>query len=60
MISKSGRQVFANEGRVKGYNATLQRYDEDKVVVIVLANLDTQVDAKIASELAAAALTAPQ
>ena len=60
VISKSGRHVFANEGRVKGYNATLQRYDEDKVVVIVLANLDTQVDAKIASEFAAAALTARQ
>jgi len=57
-VSPSGRHVFANEGRVPGSNASLQYYSEDKLVIAVLANLDTQVDALIARDLARAALEA--
>ena len=57
-VSASGRHVFANEGRVPGSNAALQYYSEDKLVIAVLVNLDTQVDALIARDLARAALGA--
>ena len=56
VVSPSGKHVFANEGRVPGWNAALQYYSEDKLVIAVLANLDTQVDALIARDLARAAL----
>ncbi len=58
VVSPSGRHVFANEGRVPGWNASLQYYAEDKLVIAVLANLDTQKDAIIARDLARAALSA--
>jgi cyanophycinase len=58
VVSPSGKHVFANEGRVPGSNAALQYYAEDKLVIAVLANLDTQVDALIARDLARAALAA--
>jgi hypothetical protein len=54
--TSSWRRVFANEGRISGFNATLEAYLDDGVVVVVLANLDTQGDSKIASQHASAAL----
>jgi len=42
----------------RGWNAALQYYSEDKLVIAVLVNLDTQVDALIARDLARAALGA--
>ena len=52
-----GRRCMAANGRSPGFTATLQRYIDDRVTVIVLANTySTSTQAPIAADLAALAL----
>lgn len=52
-----GRRCMAANGRSPGFTATLQRYIDDQVTVIVLANTySTVTQAPIAADLAALAL----
>lgn len=48
--------VYANDGRIPGScNAALRYYADDKLVVVVLSDLDNQVDNALARDLAAVA-----
>jgi len=53
VVSAGGHRVFANDGRVPGSgNASFRYYVDEKLVVIVLSDLDTQVDNAVARDLA--------
>lgn len=54
--SASGRRVFANSGRLRGWSSVLEVYPDEKLTIVVLADGDTQLDDEIARELAMMAL----
>jgi hypothetical protein len=53
--TKGGRKVIQHGGGIEGFNTELAYYPEDRLTVAVLANLNGQASADIASKLAAIA-----
>lgn len=54
MIRKQfDRQLQTHQGGINGFRATIDRYPDDKLTVVVLSNLETAPVEKIARELAA-------
>jgi CubicO group peptidase (beta-lactamase class C family) len=51
----NGRKVIRHGGGIEGFNTELDYYPDDKLTVVVLANLNGQAPGEIATKLAAAA-----
>ena len=52
--AKDGRKVIEHGGGIEGFNTSLSYWPEDKLTVIVLANLNGRAPGEIAGKLAAA------
>jgi CubicO group peptidase (beta-lactamase class C family) len=50
--SKGGRKVIEHNGGIEGFNTQLSYYPDDKLIVIVLANLNGNAPEEIAQNLA--------
>jgi|DewCreStandDraft_5_1066085.scaffolds.fasta_scaffold00029_124 CubicO group peptidase (beta-lactamase class C family) len=48
-----GRKVIGHGGRINGFSTFLARYPDDKVLVVVLSNLESAPSGRIARDLAA-------
>ena len=53
--AKKGRKVISHGGGIEGFNTFLAYYPEDKLTVVVLANLNGSAPEAIAGQLAAIA-----
>lgn len=53
--TQGGRKVIDHGGGIEGFNTFLAYYPEDKLTVVVLANLNGPAPGKIAGQLAAIA-----
>ena len=53
--TQNGRRTVGHGGGIEGFNTMIQRYPDDRLVVIVLSNINTPVTGRMANDLAAIA-----